>query len=744
MLRIVSHVGPGLEEAPPESAVAPGHLMSGKSFEAGATLVVNDVRTYADATPDWVAQGMKSGASLILKSGARLIGTVVLNSSRLDHFTPERVKFLTAIVDGMGALLENARLLEGVRESEERYRNLFEQSRDAIFVISEDGEELTGVNQAALDLFGFTTEEAIGSGFADRFVDPADQVRLAREIDEAGYVRDFEVRLRKTDGSEIICLTTFAPRLDGEGRSLGFQGVIRDVTEHVKAEEAERLRTQELQALFTVASTLVGPGDIEQKVTQVLQEIARAVEADWVTLRLFDEEDEVLRLVSSVGIGLEDLPPEPVLQLGQLLSGQAFLRAEPQVVNDYPSLPTADPGRVAQGMKSAVSLILKTGDRLVGTVQVASKNLNYFNPQGVKFLTAIVDGMGVHLDNARLLEDVRDSEGRYRNLFEESRDAIFVSAPDGEVVAANQASLELFGFELQDAIGSDVGDRFVHSADRERFRQAIGEVGSVRDFEVRLRKKDGTEIDCLLTAARSQDEQGRGLSVQGVIRDVTERKKAEATLLEQTRDLAVLGERNRMAREIHDTLAQGFTGIVLQLEAGEQALEESPTEASDHLGRAKNLARESLQEARRSVWNLLPRSLEHRSLSEALNEEIRSLLDATNGDGARLNVRGPERELSAEVQTALLRICQESLTNIRKHANANEVSVDLEFHTDAVLLSVRDDGTGFDVASPETSGQLGGFGLTGMEQRARLLRGTLSVSSSKDQGTRVEARIPTS
>lgn len=98
-----------------------------------------------------------------------------------------------------------------------------------------------------------------------------------------------------------------------------------------------------------------------------------------------------------------------------------------------------------------------------------------------------------------------------------------------------------------------------------------------------------------------------------LVRDITARKQAEGTLLEQMKDLAVLEERNRMAREIHNTLAQGFTGIVIQIEATEQALEESPAEAGGHLGRAKNLARDSLQEARRSVWNLLPRALEQHS-----------------------------------------------------------------------------------------------------------------------------------
>ena len=105
-------------------------------------------------------------------------------------------------------------------------------------------------------------------------------------------------------------------------------------------------------------------------------------------------------------------------------------------------------------------------------------------------------------------------------------------------------------------------------------------------------------------------------------RDITERKRAEETLLDQTRELAVLEERNRKAREIHDTLAQGFTGIVIQIEAAEQAMSKSPGELPDHLTLAKKLGRDSLQEARRSVWNLLPQALEQLPLDAALEAEV--------------------------------------------------------------------------------------------------------------------------
>ena len=225
----------------------------------------------------------------------------------------------------------------------------------------------------------------------------------------------------------------------------------------------------------------------------------------------------------------------------------------------------------------------------------------------------------------------------------------------------------------------------------------------------------------------------------GVCTDITERKQAEQTM----RELAVVEERNRMAREIHDTLAQGFTGIVLQLEAAEQAMEESPTQVEEHLGRAKNLARESLQEARRSVWDLLPRALEESSIGAALHH----LVDRWTADGpenASFSISGEKREVSSGIQMTLLRVCQESLTNIRRHARATNVQVDLAFYPDCASLGVQDDGKGFSFEKVRRKGGQSGFGLSSMEQRTHLVGGTFTVKSDVGAGALVEVRIPIS
>ena len=210
-----------------------------------------------------------------------------------------------------------------------------------------------------------------------------------------------------------------------------------------------------------------------------------------------------------------------------------------------------------------------------------------------------------------------------------------------------------------------------------------------------------------------------------------------ARLYQESRDIAILEERNRMAREIHDTLAQGFTGIILQLEAAEQALDEDTIQAQEHLNRARGLARESLNEARRSVWALRPQELERLPLTAAIRQQV-EMFSQDTGIRVGFNTSQNERILSAEIENALLRICQESLTNVKKHAEASQVEVELTFDEKVVRLRIDDNGVGFD---PESSTE-NRFGLISMHERARLLGGFVEIRSDRGKGTHLEVTIP--
>ncbi|HLY67583.1 MAG TPA: GAF domain-containing sensor histidine kinase, partial [Chloroflexota bacterium] len=207
-----------------------------------------------------------------------------------------------------------------------------------------------------------------------------------------------------------------------------------------------------------------------------------------------------------------------------------------------------------------------------------------------------------------------------------------------------------------------------------------------------------------------------------------------ALLHERSRAATVAEERNRLAREIHDTLAQGFTGIILQLEGAEEVLDRDPAAAQEHIDKARGLARDSLQEARRSVWNLLPGPLERDTLDGAIFQAVTEL-GARGEVEAGFSCTGQPVALSVEAQTCLLRVTQEALANVVKHAAAGKVEVTLAYEEAGVSLTIRDDGRGFDPAAARPAGQAGGFGLIGMRERCRLANGVLTLESAPGQGT---------
>ncbi|MFF4379792.1 sensor histidine kinase [Kitasatospora sp. NPDC001547] len=214
-----------------------------------------------------------------------------------------------------------------------------------------------------------------------------------------------------------------------------------------------------------------------------------------------------------------------------------------------------------------------------------------------------------------------------------------------------------------------------------------------------------------------------------------------ARLMVQAREAGVLDERQRMAREIHDTLAQGLAGILTQLQAAEQTMDEPPT-LRQHLANATNLARESLVEARRTVHAVEPSVLAEARLPDAIGDVARRWSEIHHIDAA-LTTTGDARPMHTEVEVTLLRTAQEALANVAKHARASRVGLTLSYMEDLVTLDVRDDGVGFDPNAKRVSGSTnGGFGLVGMRQRVQRLAGRLAIESEPGGGTAISAAVP--
>jgi signal transduction histidine kinase len=230
-------------------------------------------------------------------------------------------------------------------------------------------------------------------------------------------------------------------------------------------------------------------------------------------------------------------------------------------------------------------------------------------------------------------------------------------------------------------------------------------------------------------------------ALQARLEELNELYQQSEKLHQENLKLVVTEERNRLAREIHDVLAQGFTAIILQVEAALLNPQDSSS-VEMRLAQINELAHHNLQEARRSVANLRPLPLDDSSLYEALERIVREF-NAEQQCKATFASSGEVRFLPVEIETALLRITQEALSNVVRHARASTVQVTLDYDEEEVCLTVQDNGKGFEVLTASNGGKNGQtFGLSTMQERARLIGGWTTIQSSLGEGCRVRVIVP--
>lgn len=236
------------------------------------------------------------------------------------------------------------------------------------------------------------------------------------------------------------------------------------------------------------------------------------------------------------------------------------------------------------------------------------------------------------------------------------------------------------------------------------------------------------------------------LFINGIINESAKRRHlieqlqaTQAELAAAERREGVLQERERLAREIHDTLAQAFIGVIMHLEASAPLMATQQEKAHHHLTQAEEIARHGLTQARRVVQDLRPEVLESAPLPEAI-ERVVQKWQQQSGINTHTAVTGEYRALHPEAEVTLIRATQETLANIQKHAQAHEVRVTLSYMGDVIILDVQDDGIGIDQAAPSPNG--GGYGLIAMRQRVEQVGGRLTLESDPEDGTTVAVEIP--
>jgi signal transduction histidine kinase len=419
--------------------------------------------------------------------------------------------------------------------------------------------------------------------------------------------------------------------------------------------------------------------------------------------------------------------------------------------------------------QSLLCLPLLNQSKLVGVLYLENQlAAGAFTPERAQLLNLLSTQAAIAIENAKLYSVIRASESRMAQFLEAVPVGITVFDAMGRPHYFNQRAVQLLGKDIDPSVALDhlveAYQVYLAGTDQPYPTEALpsiqalsGERSTVDDIEIHQNDKT---IPVEAWGTPVFDEQGNVSYAIAAFQDITKRKQAEQVLAdynctleqqvtERTADLlherkraeeaSILEERNRMAREIHDTLAQSFTGIIIHARAAASKIAVDPDKAQAYLAEVQDLARAGLAEARRSVEALRrPSLLENNDLLSAFKQLI-AQLESSTGTTMICEAIGAPYPLHPEVENNLLRIGQEALTNAVRYAEATEIRVELIYQPTQCTLRIKDDGQGFTV-DPAFSHN--GFGLLGMTERAKRINAQIQIQSAPEQGTETEIVVP--
>ena len=420
----------------------------------------------------------------------------------------------------------------------------------------------------------------------------------------------------------------------------------------------------------------------------------------------------------------------------------------------------------ADHVRNWMGVPLVVADTVIGLYSVDKAEPNFFQPEHARLAETLAARAASAIQNAQLFEQsqryvaeleeilverqraevaLRESEERYRELFENAKDAIYVHDLEGTYLKANRAAEELSGYTREEIVGHHytefIAEEHVNFV-RRRFCAKLAQQGET-SYEVDVIAKDGRRVP-VEVSSRAIYENGQIVGVQGMARDITERKAAQDTLQMFSRQLieAQEDERRRIARELHDQIGQILTAVKMNLHTVQRF--NVGAEAGSYVKDNIEAVDEALRLVRDLSIDLRPPVLDDLGLVTALGWYVDRYTKRT---GLRVDVvielPDTNERFSRDLETACFRIAQEALTNVVRHACAGNVTLQLTRTAKTLTLVVKDNGVGFDLKSlRKRSPRAATLGLVSMQERAHAAGGTLEIESTPSRGTRIRFIVP--
>jgi nitrate/nitrite-specific signal transduction histidine kinase len=532
-------------------------------------------------------------------------------------------------------------------------------------------------------------------------------------------------------------------------------------------------RTKELTAINAIAATVNESLDLDETLDRALDEVLDLLNLEVGEIRLLDRKRNEVLIRTQRGLSPQLSWEADRLEVTETVLGQGLLSDQPIVYEDSAGIP---PGFWArdEGLQALVICPLRSRDEHLGTLTLGTRlGPRQLSQNERELLRSVSDQIGVAIENARLFEIEQRRAEQLQAINEVGQRIASILSVDELLADIVYLVQQTRGFYLvgiglieEDEIVIRTGaGRFWANREFQPVRLKIGEEGIVgcvarsgeplvvsdvaqepryfpmpgseetrSELAVPLKTKD-TMIGVLDVQSRrlnAFDDQDMAV-LQSLARQAAIAIE-NARLYQQAQQLAVIEERTRLARDLHDSVTQSLYGVTLFAEAAARLLGSGDTiQAAEHLHELQHTAKEALQEMRLLIFELRPSVLVEDGLAAALQARLESV-EGRAGLETTLNLAVDGQRLSPEIEEGLYRIAQEALNNALKHAEAQHITVSLSQDHSTVLLEVCDDGVGFDTS---VARQLGGLGLRGMEERAQHLGARLSILSHPGEGTKV-------
>ena len=518
--------------------------------------------------------------------------------------------------------------------------------------------------------------------------------------------------------------------------------------------QKERKRRMQLDVLNQTSLVVSQSLDLGPVLNSSIDSVVGVMKVDVAQVFLVDESAGDLELAAYRGISREFAKGVDRLQIGEGLNGSVAQTGVPTYVKNASTDPRLTRTVLKEDNIGAMLIVpLKAKEKVMGTLCVGMRGYREFSQDEVDLLTNIGNQIGVAVENARLYqqqkeftEQLRASEERYRELFENAHDAIWFHDLEQRIIAANNSCIGLTGYSLEelqqmparDLISMDSREVVASIEDPQKQNEATGHL-----LEVILVKKDRSEAYVQLST-NPIFSNGSLTAFQHIARDITREKQMrenERFYLQQV-TIAQEEERRRIARELHDDTTQEL--IVLSRELDELH-SKSGSLSEDEKSRLNKLWQQTnsiISGVRRLSQDLRPATLDRLGLLPSL-EWLASNVREHSGIEVKIDVSGDPRRLVSEKELVLFRIAQEALNNVWRHYQATTANIMVEFKDDITRITVTDNGKGFSV--PSGMGDLakeGKLGLAGIQERAKLIGGSVTVHSEPGKGTTVTVEAP--